>query len=45
MPKAVIVGAGIGGLTAAIALKQTGWDVAVHERSPELREVGAGLTL
>ena len=45
MPKAVIVGAGIGGLTAAIALKQTGWDVAVYERSTELREVGAGITL
>ena len=42
MPRAVIVGAGIGGLTAAIALKQTGWDVAVYERAPELREVGAG---
>jgi len=45
MPRAVIVGAGIGGLTAAIALKQTGWDVAVYERAPELREVGAGITL
>lgn len=45
MPRAVIVGAGIGGLTAAIALKQTGWDVSVHERAQELREVGAGITL
>jgi 2-polyprenyl-6-methoxyphenol hydroxylase-like FAD-dependent oxidoreductase len=45
MPRAVIVGAGIGGLTAAIALKQTGWDVAVYERATELREVGAGITL
>jgi 2-polyprenyl-6-methoxyphenol hydroxylase-like FAD-dependent oxidoreductase len=45
VPKAVIVGAGIGGLTAAIALKHTGWDVAVYERAPELREVGAGITL
>jgi 2-polyprenyl-6-methoxyphenol hydroxylase-like FAD-dependent oxidoreductase len=45
MPRAVIVGAGIGGLTAAIALKQTGWDVEVYERAPELREVGAGLSL
>ena len=43
MPRAVIVGAGIGGLAAAIALKQTGWDVAVFERAPELREVGAGV--
>ena len=45
MPRAVIIGAGIGGLTAAIALQQTGWDVAVYERAPELREVGAGITL
>jgi FAD-dependent urate hydroxylase len=45
MPRAVVIGAGIGGLAAAIALKQTGWDVAVYERSPELREVGAGITL
>jgi FAD-dependent urate hydroxylase len=45
MPRAVIIGAGIGGLTAAIALKQTGWDVSVYERAWELREVGAGITL
>lgn len=45
MPRAVVVGAGIGGLTAAIALKQTGWDVEVYERAAELREVGAGITL
>jgi 2-polyprenyl-6-methoxyphenol hydroxylase-like FAD-dependent oxidoreductase len=45
MPRAVVIGAGIGGLTAAIALKQAGWDVVVHERARELREVGAGITL
>jgi 2-polyprenyl-6-methoxyphenol hydroxylase-like FAD-dependent oxidoreductase len=45
MLRAVVIGAGIGGLTAAIALKRTGWDVSVHERAPELREVGAGITL
>ncbi len=45
MPRAVVIGGGIGGLTAAIALQQTGWDVAVYERAPELREVGAGITL
>ncbi len=45
MPRAVIIGAGIGGLTAAIAHKQSGWDVSVHERAWELREVGAGITL
>jgi 2-polyprenyl-6-methoxyphenol hydroxylase-like FAD-dependent oxidoreductase len=42
---AVIVGGGIGGLSAAIALRRAGWQVTVLERAPELREVGAGLTL
>ena len=43
--KAVVVGAGIGGLTAAIALRRIGWEVDVYERAPELREVGAGISL
>lgn len=42
---AVIVGAGIGGLAAAIALRRRGWDVTVLERAPVLREVGAGISL
>lgn len=44
-PKTIIVGAGIGGLTAALALLQRGLPVSVYERSSELTEVGAGLTL
>ncbi|MBC9247024.1 FAD-dependent oxidoreductase [Paracoccus sp. 11-3] len=40
-----IIGAGIAGLTAAIALAQRGARVAVLERAPELTEVGAGLQL
>ncbi len=40
-----IVGAGIGGLTAAIALQRAGFRVSVHEQAPELGEVGAGLSL
>lgn len=44
-PYAVIVGGGIGGLSAAVALRRGGWHVTVLERAPELREVGAGLTL
>jgi 2-polyprenyl-6-methoxyphenol hydroxylase-like FAD-dependent oxidoreductase len=40
-----VAGAGIGGLTAAIALRQEGFEVAVLERAAELREVGAGLLL
>lgn len=45
MPRAVVIGGGIGGLTAGIALRRAGWDVTVYERAPELREVGAGISL
>ncbi|WP_454084756.1 FAD-dependent monooxygenase [Georgenia sp. Marseille-Q6866] len=41
----VVVGGGIGGLAAAIALGQAGWDVTVLERSAEGGEIGAGLTI
>lgn len=40
-----IVGAGIGGLTAALALQRAGFKVTVYEQAPELGEVGAGLSL
>jgi salicylate hydroxylase len=40
-----IVGAGIGGLVAALALQRRGRRVVVFESSPELGEVGAGLTV
>ncbi len=43
--KALIAGAGIGGLAAGIALRQAGLDVEVFERSRELREIGAGLMI
>lgn len=43
--KVIIIGGGIGGVTAAIALKQAGLDVTVYERAEELREVGSGLPL
>lgn len=43
--KAQIVGGGIGGLTVAACLARRGWDVSVHERSGELREIGAGIYL
>jgi len=45
MRSAVIVGGGIGGLAAALALHRTGWAVTVLERAPQIREVGAGLTI
>lgn len=43
--KALIVGGGIGGLSAAIALRLRGWSVSVYEQAPELTEVGAGLQI
>ncbi|MSQ50899.1 MAG: FAD-binding protein [Betaproteobacteria bacterium] len=45
MPKIAIIGGGIGGLAAAVTLRMRGMEVTVHERSPELREIGAGLRL
>jgi 2-polyprenyl-6-methoxyphenol hydroxylase-like FAD-dependent oxidoreductase len=41
----VIVGAGVGGLCAAIALRRSGLEVVVLEQAAELREVGAGILL
>ena len=45
MPKALIVGAGIGGLAAAVALRRGGWDVRVFERASSPRELGFALLL
>jgi salicylate hydroxylase len=39
------VGAGIGGLTLAIALRRRGIDVELYEQTAELREVGAAVAL
>ncbi|KAI0202211.1 FAD/NAD(P)-binding domain-containing protein [Astrocystis sublimbata] len=41
--KVIIVGAGIGGLGAAVALKRAGHDVEVYEASSFLNEVGAAI--
>ena len=43
--KVGIVGAGIGGLTTAIALSRVGIEAQVFERAPEFLELGAGITL
>src|SRR6202166_779582 len=43
--KVILIGAGLGGLAAAIALRQRGIEVALYERSQNLEEVGAGLQI
>ncbi len=43
--KAIVIGAGIGGLTAAVALRRVGVDVEVYERAPELHAAGTGLSV
>ena len=42
---ALIVGAGIGGLAAGLALRRAGWQVQIHERAPNPRELGFALGL
>ncbi|MFE1957055.1 FAD-dependent monooxygenase [Streptomyces sp. NPDC059479] len=44
-PRAVVIGGGIGGLTAAVALHRRGWVVTVLERASALTPVGAGMGL
>jgi salicylate hydroxylase len=43
--RVAIIGAGLGGLAAAGALRQHGLEVVVYERAPQLGEVGAGIQL
>jgi 2-polyprenyl-6-methoxyphenol hydroxylase-like FAD-dependent oxidoreductase len=43
MPVALIVGAGIGGLAAGIALRRAGWDIRIFERADVPRELGFGV--
>src|SRR5712692_9139820 len=45
MPRVLVAGGGIGGLTAALALLKNGIDVEVYEQAAELKEVGAGVQL
>jgi 2-polyprenyl-6-methoxyphenol hydroxylase-like FAD-dependent oxidoreductase len=45
MLRIAVVGAGIGGLSAAVALHQAGFDVDVYEQAPELTEVGGGINM
>jgi salicylate hydroxylase len=43
--RAVVVGGGIGGTAAAVALARAGIDVRVYEQAQQLAEVGAGVSL
>lgn len=43
--KVMVAGGGIGGLAAAIALLQRGFDVQVYEQAGEMREIGAGIQI
>src|SRR3984957_8316261 len=40
-----IIGGGIGGVAAAVALHRAGIETTVYERAEEFREVGAGMML
>src|SRR5713226_1733521 len=41
----ILIGAGIGGLAAALTLGRSGFEVQVFEQASEVREVGAGVQI
>ncbi len=43
--RATVIGAGIGGLAAAIALRRAGCEVVVREADESIREIGAGISV
>ena len=43
--KAIVIGAGIGGLTTGIALRQAGYEVEIYDRVRVLRPIGSGISL
>jgi len=45
VPRALVAGAGIAGLSAALALARSGYEAIVFERAKELAEFGAGLQI
>jgi 2-polyprenyl-6-methoxyphenol hydroxylase-like FAD-dependent oxidoreductase len=44
-PSIAIVGAGLGGLTAASTLRQAGFDVRVYEQATRFSRIGAGIQM
>src|SRR5436305_15102952 len=40
-----VIGAGIGGLTAALSLRQAGFEVDVYEQAPALTHIGGGINM
>ncbi len=44
-PAVLVVGGGIGGMAAALALTQSGFKVELFEQAPEIGEIGAGIQL
>lgn len=43
--KAIVIGAGMAGLAAGIALRQAGYEVEIYEKTSKLRPAGAGISL
>lgn len=43
--KVIVVGAGMGGLTTALAMRHAGYDVEIYDRVKALRPAGAGISL
>ena len=43
--KAIVIGAGMAGLAAGIALRQAGYEVEIYEKTRKLRPAGAGISL
>src|SRR6516225_6324673 len=41
----IVVGGGIGGLTAALSLRRAGFEVDVYEQAPELTQIGGGINM
>ena len=45
LDKVIIIGGGIGGLAAGLAMLRQGIDVEIYEQSSELKEIGAGIQI